>query len=104
MRSEGAHRRARPPRGQSHQLAHARSACWILFCSTGGEDNVSISWFPAERKRRASMSKRILVLLLLFFSIAAYVAPSHPVPIETWDISADGEIASVSGRVKQPIW
>jgi hypothetical protein len=50
------------------------------------------------------MTKRLLVLLLLFFSIAAYVAPSYPVPIETWMISADGRTASVTGRVKQPIW
>jgi hypothetical protein len=65
---------------------------------------LGISCFPAERKRRASMSKRLLVVLLLFFSIAACVAPSHPVPIETWTISADGRTASVTGRVKQPIW
>jgi hypothetical protein len=43
--------------------------------------------------------------LLLSFLIAAYVvAPSRPVPLETWTISADGQTASVTGRLKQPIW
>jgi hypothetical protein len=50
------------------------------------------------------MLKRFILLLLLFFSIAAYVVPSQPVPRETWSISSDGQTASVTGRVKQPIW
>jgi hypothetical protein len=50
------------------------------------------------------MIKRLLMLLFLFFSIAAHVTPSRPLPRETWTISSDDRIASVTGRVQQPIW
>ena len=42
--------------------------------------------------------------LLLFYSIVTISLPARPTPTETWIISPDGRTASVSGRVRQPIW
>jgi hypothetical protein len=42
--------------------------------------------------------------LLLFFSIVTISVPARPVSREAWIISPDGRTASVTGRVRQPIW
>jgi len=42
--------------------------------------------------------------LLLFYSIVTISLPVRPTPTETWAISPDGRTASVTGRVRQPIW
>jgi hypothetical protein len=42
--------------------------------------------------------------LFLFFSIVTISVPARPVSREAWIISPDGRTASVTGRVRQPIW
>ena len=42
--------------------------------------------------------------LLISFTIAACLSPSEPTPEGVWVVSADGQTASVSGRVEQLIW
>jgi hypothetical protein len=49
------------------------------------------------------MSKGLLVLLVVF-AIVACLSPRQPTSSETWIVSDDGQIASVTGRVEQPIW
>jgi hypothetical protein len=50
------------------------------------------------------MRRRLFSFLLAFFTIAACLSPGEPAQQGTWAVSADGQIASVSGRVAQPIW
>jgi hypothetical protein len=38
--------------------------------------------------------------LLISFTIAACLSPSEPTPEGVWVVSADGQTASVSGRVE----
>lgn len=47
---------------------------------------------------------RWLAFSILLFTVAACLAPDRQKPTETWEISADAETASVTGRVQQPIW
>jgi hypothetical protein len=49
------------------------------------------------------MSKKWMFLLLLWCTVASYLAPER-LSGETWVISADLQTASVSGRTEQPIW
>src|SRR5262245_11840247 len=49
------------------------------------------------------MSKWLLSLLLLL-SVAACLTSSESLPNGTWVVSADGQTASVNGRVERSIW
>jgi hypothetical protein len=49
------------------------------------------------------MRRWVVLSLLVLFSIAACL-PSDPLPQGAWVMSADDQIASVSGRVVQPLW
>jgi hypothetical protein len=45
-----------------------------------------------------------LPFLLVLFAIAACFSPGRPSPREIWAVSGDGQTASVTGRVEQPIY
>jgi hypothetical protein len=54
------------------------------------------------RCENAVMSKWLIPLL--FFSVLANFDSDRPAPSESWDVSADGQTASVTGRTERPIW
>jgi hypothetical protein len=56
-----------------------------------------------QRGVTASMWKWFTPTLIVL-SIFTSLAPVRPVTKETWAISPDGQTASVSGRVHQPLW
>jgi len=61
--------------------------------------------FSKEHKTRIGVPVlKCFLSLLLFYSIVTISLPVRPTPTETWVISPDGQTASVSGRVRQPIW
>jgi hypothetical protein len=45
-----------------------------------------------------------LPLILLFWSLVTISGPERPRPPESWTISPDGQTASVSGRIQQPLF
>ena len=45
-----------------------------------------------------------LLSLLVVFTIAACLAPEQTTPKGVWVVTADAQMASVSGRVTQQIW
>jgi hypothetical protein len=51
----------------------------------------------------ATMLKQLLLPLLLCSFVIIWL-PDRPTATETWIVSPDGRTASVSGRVRQPIW
>ena len=61
--------------------------------------------FSKEHKTRIGVPVlKCFLSLLLFYSIVTISLPVRPTPTETWVISPDGQTASVTGRVRQPIW
>jgi hypothetical protein len=61
--------------------------------------------FSKEHKTRIGVPVlKCFLSLLLFYSIVTISLPVRPTPTETWVVSPDGQTASVTGRVRQPIW
>ena len=61
--------------------------------------------FSKEHETRSGVPVlKCFLSLLLFYSIVTISLPVRPTPTETWVISPDGQTASVTGRVRQPIW
>jgi hypothetical protein len=61
--------------------------------------------FSKEHKTRIGVPVlKCFLSLLLFYSIVTISLPVRPTPTETWVLSPDGQTASVTGRVRQPIW
>jgi hypothetical protein len=71
-----------------HHHAHSSSSIVLVF-SQDHERVPMLKWF---------------ISLLLIYSIVTISLHTPPVSKETWIISPDGRTASVTGRVRQPIW